>query len=76
MGLAGKWRRRDMTNPRLAYAVCEARRTVTWRMSVASEPAMSQRQTQHAWKMSKVQFSSPHRGNVFRSQLDSIPVTR
>jgi len=36
-GLAGNWRRRDMTKPRLAYVVCDARRTVNRRENVDEE---------------------------------------
>lgn len=36
-GVAGKWRRRDMTKSRLAYAVYQARRLVHWGAIVPSQ---------------------------------------
>ena len=47
-GLAGDWRRRDMTKPRLAYAVYQARRPVTWGALVPRETGAQDREVRRA----------------------------
>jgi hypothetical protein len=75
-GLAGNWRRRDMTKSRLAYVVCDARRTVNREQNLTMKPEQRLGRFQCLQIMKNPVLRLPVRENVFGSQPHPIPVTR
>ncbi len=75
-GLAGKWRRRDMTKPRLAYAVYEARRPVRWGAMVPSQTGAHDREVRALANAKNPGLRRSIGANVFGSQPTPMSVTR
>jgi hypothetical protein len=75
-GLAGKWRRRDMTKTRLADAVYAARRPVTWGALVPRETGAQYREVQRACYRNEPGSQASIGANVFGSQPTPMAVTR
>jgi len=75
-GLAGQGRRRDVTKSRLAYVVCDARRTVNRRANVGDETLAKVGKVRVPVHTKSPVLKLPVRENAFGSQSDPHPVTR
>ena len=75
-GLAGNWRRRDMTKPRLAYVVWDARRTVSHRAKDGGETIAKHWEVRAPANAKNPVLKLSVRENVFGSQPAPNPVTR
>lgn len=75
-GLAGNWRRRDMTKSGLAYVVWDARRTVSRRANVGGETVAKLWKVQTPACVKNPVLKLSVRENVFGSQPAPNPVTR
>ena len=75
-GLAGYWRRRDVTKARLAYMVCDARRTVNRRAKVGDETLANVRKVRVPACTKDPVLKLTVCENAFGSQPDPHPVTR
>ncbi len=75
-GLAGKWRRRDMTKTRLAYAVYAARRPGTWGAWVPRETGAQDREVPALADATNPGLRRSIGANVFGSQPTPMAVTR
>jgi hypothetical protein len=75
-GIAGHWRRRDVTKARLAYMVCDARRTVNRRAKVGDETLANVRKVRVPACTKDPVLKLTVCENAFGSQPDPHPVTR
>ena len=75
-GVAGKWRRRDMTKPRLAYAVYQARRPVRWGAIVPSQTGAQDREVRALVRAKNPGLKRSIGANVFGSHPTPMSVTK
>ena len=75
-GIADHWRRRDVTKTRLAYMVCDARRTVNRRAQYGDETLAKVRKVRVPVCTKNPVLKLPVRENAFGSHPSFHPVTR